>query len=1056
MGYVGGKVTLAAPAAQPAAAGSDTSGILNKVQEIISSQTGYSVDMLEEGLDLEADLGIDTVKQVEIFGLISSEYDLEVPEDLKLSELNTISKIVGYVGGKVTLAAPVAQQAAGADTSGILSKVQEIISSQTGYSVDMLEEGLDLEADLGIDTVKQVEIFGLISSEYDLEVPEDLKLSELNTITKIVGYIGRKVTVAAPAASTGKPGSEQTVSPAAGQQSGPGTISRFAVEAVKTKMISEEKNIFENKTILVSPDKQGFSKKLIAEIEKRKGKAVTIGKGKDHEIKCDFSKLDDVENAVRTVIEKHPEISGFIHLLPLDNYFGKRALNENEINTSVKSLFIMVKGLAEKLNGPGSIISSLSFDSVVFPYTGMDADIHPLFAGIGGMMKTINKEFKDTFVKMVDFSYNDPKKNSGKIIDLYMRELLSGDTRVETGFHKKEKYVISLKKKSPEKGESLVRTGDTLLVTGGARGITFEILKEVVKKNENLSLILLGRSDIEAIDSEYLAESADEQFIFKSLKEKMKGSKPLEIRKATEKALNIKQTRANLEFLRSRGVETIDHSVDVSNRKALADVLKGHEKIDGIIHAAGVEISNFIPNKELRTFNLVFDTKITGMMNLLEVLKERDYRFLIGFSSVAAKFGNEGQIDYSGGNDMLCKMIIRESISNGKNVKIFDWTAWKDIGMATNETVKKVLIENGVELLPVDAGVNFFMEELNDSSAREVLVANTMHEFDPDGIFPGGSEKGESSKFPFLGEKLEERDNSVVYSRVLDIKNDRFLLHHVIDEVPLFLGSTGVETMAEAAATLAGESRKVFEVTEFEIPYGIKILKGRPREILVEAEKAPGDKEMFRCTITSQFRNTKGEVMGDPTFHYRGTYRFTEKENEEIKIEIPKLPSLEYQGEADDIMYHPQRLFMDDLFKTIDDMVAFDGKTLLTKFHNRSSNKYFNHISDPELQTDAILVDGMFQTGGLLEFLSTDEVVLPYRIGSLKFHRDVNTNDEYLCITEKSSSDEKTNRYQLKLIDSQGNLFISVEDFEMIRVGKLPGEFQIRDRIRILEDAKVN
>jgi hypothetical protein len=137
-------------------------------------------------------------------------------------------------------------------------------------------------------------------------------------------------------------------------------------------------------------------------------------------------------------------------------------------------------------------------------------------------------------------------------------------------------------------------------------------------------------------------------------------------------------------------------------------------------------------------------------------------------------------------------------------------------------------------------------------------------------------------------------------------------------------------------------------------------------------------------------------------------------------------------------------------------MLAFDGKTLLTKFHNRSSNKYFNHIRDPKLQTDAILVDGMFQTGGLLEFLSTDEVVLPYRIGSLKFHREVNTNDEYLCITEKSSSDEKTNRYQLKLVDSQGNLYISVEDFDMIRVGSLPEEHRIRDRITVMSDAKVN
>ncbi len=1042
----------------PSAAGADTSAILKKVQDIIASQTGYTVDMLEEGLDLEADLGIDTVKQVEIFGIITSEYSLEVPEDLKLSELNTIKRIVGYIGDRVTVTAPPASPAAGADTSAILKKVQEIISSQTGYSVDMLEEGLDLEADLGIDTVKQVEIFGIITSEYSLEVPEDLKLSELNTIKRIVGYIGDRVAVTAPAVSPAGEVADMVHTPTemTETEDESKSISRFAVEAVKVERASEETNIFEKRTILISPDKQGFADKLIIEIEKRNGKAVTIGNRKEHNIKCDLSKPEDVEKTVKLLLREHPDISGFIHLFPLDNYFGKRTVNEKEINSSVKSMFLITKGLHEKLNSPGSLVSSLSFDSVVFPYTGRDTDIHPLFAGIGGMMKTINKEFRDTLVKIVDFSYDDPKKSSGEIIDLYVNELLSGDTRVETGYHNNEKYVISLKKKSLVKGENMVKPGDTLLVTGGARGITFEILKEVVKRNREISLILLGRSDIDDIPGEYLAESADEQFIFKSLKEKMKGAKPLEIRKATEKVLNNKQARANLEYLRSQGVDTRYHAVDVLDRKALDSVLSEYGKIDGVIHAAGVEISNSINNKELRIFNLVFDTKITGLMNLLEVLKERDYRFIIGFSSVAAKFGNEGQIDYSGGNDMLGKMIIRESIAKGKTVKIFDWTAWKDIGMATNETVMKFLTEHGVELLPVTAGVNFFADELNDSSTREVLIANIMHEFDPNGIFPGGSKKLDSTRYPFLGEKIEEDGDSVVYNRVLDIKKDRFLLHHVIEEVPLFLGSTGVETMAEAAATLAGRGNRVSEVSEFEIPYGIKILKGRPKEIMIEAEKDSYQDNQFRCTITSQFRNKSGDAMGDPTLHYRGTYRFSPDKQEEIKVTIPKLPSLKYEGNVDDLMYHPRRLFMDDLFKTIDDILAFDGKTLLTRFHNRSSNKYFNHIKDPVLQTDAILVDGMFQTGGLLEFLSTDEVVLPYRIGSLKFHRNVNTNDEYLCITEKSSSNENTNKYQLKLIDNDGNLYISVKDFEMIRVGKLSEEHQIKNKVKILEDAYVN
>ena len=75
----------------------------------------------------------------------------------------------------------------------VLATVKAIIAEQTGYTTDMLEDELDLEADLGIDTVKQVEIFGKVSERFGLEVPEDLKLRDLNTIAKLSDYLGRQI-----------------------------------------------------------------------------------------------------------------------------------------------------------------------------------------------------------------------------------------------------------------------------------------------------------------------------------------------------------------------------------------------------------------------------------------------------------------------------------------------------------------------------------------------------------------------------------------------------------------------------------------------------------------------------------------------------------------------------------------------------------------------------------------------------------------------------------------------------------------------------------------------
>ena len=50
-----------------------------------------------------------------------------------------------------------------------MKNIKEIISEQTGYTTDLLDDNLDLEADLGIDTVKQVEIFGKVSAKFNLQ-----------------------------------------------------------------------------------------------------------------------------------------------------------------------------------------------------------------------------------------------------------------------------------------------------------------------------------------------------------------------------------------------------------------------------------------------------------------------------------------------------------------------------------------------------------------------------------------------------------------------------------------------------------------------------------------------------------------------------------------------------------------------------------------------------------------------------------------------------------------------------------------------------------------------
>ncbi|CAA6798678.1 MAG: omega-3 polyunsaturated fatty acid synthase subunit, PfaA [uncultured Aureispira sp.] len=202
----------------------NTGGIsTSKLEEIlltvVSEKTGYPTEMLELDMDMEADLGIDSIKRVEIFGSMTEDYpEVSGVNPQELTELRTLGQIVDYLAGKAgatTSAAPAASvQTAPApiatpvvnnltndnnnNTGGIsTSKLEEIlltvVSEKTGYPTEMLELDMDMEADLGIDSIKRVEIFGSMTEDYpEVSGVNPQELTELRTLGQIVDYLTEK------------------------------------------------------------------------------------------------------------------------------------------------------------------------------------------------------------------------------------------------------------------------------------------------------------------------------------------------------------------------------------------------------------------------------------------------------------------------------------------------------------------------------------------------------------------------------------------------------------------------------------------------------------------------------------------------------------------------------------------------------------------------------------------------------------------------------------------------------------------------------------------------
>jgi len=263
---------LDAPEQDPEALEAEVRAVL---LDNVVDKTGYPEDMLELELDLEADLGIDTVKQVDIFTRTREHFGVPRDPNRSLRDFNTLRKVIDHIVERVLTTAaaanaqpkarPSAPPAAAsappvatpeelrasahsrapapaaarpstspAPTAAVLSPAafsaegREELSEQvravlmrnvvekTGYPEDMLELELDLEADLGIDTVKQVDIFTRTREHFGVPRDPNRSLRDFNTLRKVIDHIVERVqsSSATERAATAVHSAAASVSPA--------------------------------------------------------------------------------------------------------------------------------------------------------------------------------------------------------------------------------------------------------------------------------------------------------------------------------------------------------------------------------------------------------------------------------------------------------------------------------------------------------------------------------------------------------------------------------------------------------------------------------------------------------------------------------------------------------------------------------------------------------------------------------------------------------------------------------------------------------------------------
>ncbi len=194
----------AEPAPKPVAVSVPAMDAAAIVRSIVSEKTGYPPDMLDADMDLEGELGVDSIKQVEILSSLRDRLPhLPEIEPERLVELRTIAAIAAMIDaatpGAAQTAAPPAPSGeakpVSAPTASSLQVspdvIRALIAEKTGYPPDMLEDDMDLEGELGVDSIKQVEILSSLRDKYPtLPEVDPEHLAELRTIRKIADFFG--------------------------------------------------------------------------------------------------------------------------------------------------------------------------------------------------------------------------------------------------------------------------------------------------------------------------------------------------------------------------------------------------------------------------------------------------------------------------------------------------------------------------------------------------------------------------------------------------------------------------------------------------------------------------------------------------------------------------------------------------------------------------------------------------------------------------------------------------------------------------------------------------
>lgn len=804
------------PAATPAP---DNEAATNILLAIVAEKTGYPAEMLGLDMELDADLGIDSIKRVEIFSAVQEKLP-EAPaiKPEHLGSMRTLRQVIDFLGTVAASAAPKSAQApaqpatqlapAAADDDKVSRILLEVVAEKTGYPAEMIGLDMELDADLGIDSIKRVEIFSVVQEKLP-EAPavKPEHLGTMRTLRQVIEFLGSDKAIApapqtAPVASVQAPAIAKAAASFPEQRqiaAGP-PLKRYVLEKIDLP-IAGRKRIALSKTqeIWITEDDRGLAA-LIA------GRFGLLG----HRTRL-------IAWSALGTLERPAALGGLVLLSPSQ-------ASDQFLADAFALLQLAGPALREAAKKCAAILATVSRLDGAFGLSNAE-NCDALSGGLAGLVKTVGHEWPEVRCKVLDVpaDLNDLEETALAVVDE-----LSIAGPVEVGIEATKRCTLKLAERplaAADQSMPLER-GNVVVISGGARGVTAEVAVALARACAP-TLVLLGRSPEPNVEPAWLAPLGTEAEIKQALLTRAKGpAAPREIGEQCRFSQTNREVLRTLERIKSTGAQAVYRSLDVRDaaavRTVIGEIRTKFGAIRGLVHGAGILADRRIEDKTLDQFKAVYETKVAGLRSLLEALGSDPLKVLALFSSSTGRFGRTGQIDYAVANEVLNKIAQQEARRRpGCRVVSLNWGPW-DGGMVT-PALKGVFQNEGVDVIPLQAGAEFFVREMSSVNERAVEVVVLAGD--------GLPEKPEANEAPTITAL------ATAFERSLSLESFPVLRSHVLAHRAVLPMALTVELMAHGA--LHGNPGLVFHgFNELRVLKGVRLAEEQACPLRILAGKA--------------------------------------------------------------------------------------------------------------------------------------------------------------------------------------------------------------------------